>query len=183
VFDDSSRPTANTTPRISGRHDAMFLVRTRWVWYGLSRFHSAQLVTRRRVPRHEGCVLVSACCEHISWCSTPRWSTRSAIRRSLRLPRFELNDGKTNELVISILTLVKGCTNNHHRFRGTHIVRTPGTKSTAMADHSGVGKSGSCTTFRRRARVGRLRPGDSESGLNTAASSAGIERPNSCQSD
>src|SRR5256885_4066548 len=30
--------------------------------------------------------------------------------------RFELNDGTTNELVISILTLGEGLHNNHHRF-------------------------------------------------------------------
>jgi stearoyl-CoA desaturase (delta-9 desaturase) len=30
--------------------------------------------------------------------------------------RFDLNDGTTNELVISILTLGEGLHNNHHRF-------------------------------------------------------------------
>jgi stearoyl-CoA desaturase (delta-9 desaturase) len=98
---------------------AMFFVRTRWVWYGMSAVFIPGAIGYAVGGFHTmmGCLLFSGLLRAylvITATSLVNSFCHSDGRYGYR--RFELNDGTTNELVISILTLGEGLHNNHHRF-------------------------------------------------------------------
>jgi stearoyl-CoA desaturase (delta-9 desaturase) len=98
---------------------AMFFVRTRWFWYGMSAVFIPGTIGYAVGGIHTmiGCVLFSGLFR--SYVMTMATSLVNSVCHSdgrYGYRRFELNDGTTNELVISILTLGEGLHNNHHRF-------------------------------------------------------------------
>ena len=98
---------------------AMFFVRTRWFWYGMSTVLIPGAIGYAAGGIHTmiGCVLFSGLFR--SYVMTTATSLVNSVCHSdgrYGYRRFELNDGTTNELAISILTLGEGLHNNHHRF-------------------------------------------------------------------
>jgi stearoyl-CoA desaturase (Delta-9 desaturase) len=98
---------------------AMFFVRTRWFWYGMSAVFVPGAIGYAVGGFHTmmGCVLFSGFLRAyfvILATSLVNSVCHSDGRFGYR--RFELNDGTTNQLVMSILTLGEGLHNNHHRF-------------------------------------------------------------------
>ena len=98
---------------------AMFFVRTRWVWYAMSAIFIPGAIGYAVGGFHTmmGCVLFSGLLRVylvITATSLVNSVCHSDGRYGYR--RFELNDGTTNQLVISMLTLGEGLHNNHHRF-------------------------------------------------------------------
>jgi len=98
---------------------AMFFVRTRWVWYAMSVVIIPGAIGYAAGGFHTmmGCVLFSGALR--IYFSTLATSLVNSVCHSdgrYGYRRFELDDGTTNELLISILTLGEGLHNNHHRF-------------------------------------------------------------------
>ena len=98
---------------------AMFFVRTRWFWYGMSAVFIPGAIGYAVGGFHTmmGCVLFAGLLRaYLMVLATSLVNSFCHSDGRYGYRRFELNDGTTNELVISILTLGEGLHNNHHRF-------------------------------------------------------------------
>jgi stearoyl-CoA desaturase (delta-9 desaturase) len=98
---------------------AMFFVRTRWVWYALSAVFIPGAIGYAVGGFHTmmGCVLFSGLLRaYLMVLATSLVNSFCHSDGRYGYRRFELDDGTTNELVISIITLGEGLHNNHHRF-------------------------------------------------------------------
>ena len=119
VFDDVATDGEYYAKDILADPIAMFFVRTRWVWYGMSAVFIPGAIGYAVGGFHTmmGCVLFAGLLRAYLVVPPPHWSTRSAIATVATVTvASKLNDGTTNELVISIITLGEGLHNNHHRF-------------------------------------------------------------------
>ena len=119
VFDHATTDGEYYAKDILADPIAMFFVRTRWFWYGISAVFIPGAIGYAVGGFHTmmGCVLFSGLLRAylvITATSLVNSVCHSDGRYGYR--RFELNDGTTNELMISILTLGEGLHNNHHRF-------------------------------------------------------------------
>jgi stearoyl-CoA desaturase (Delta-9 desaturase) len=98
---------------------AMFFVRTRWFWYGMSAVFIPGAIGYAVGGIHTmiGCVLFSGLLRaYLMILATSLVNSVCHSDGRYGYRRYELNDGTTNELVTSILTLGEGLHNNHHRF-------------------------------------------------------------------
>ena len=115
---------------------AMFFVRTRWFWYGMSTVFIPGAIGYAVGGIHTmiGCVLFSGLLRAYVMTWPPRWSTRSAIATvaTVTVAMSSMMARPTSWRSRSSPS-AKGCTTTIIGFRGTPIFRTPGTKSTSMA--------------------------------------------------
>ena len=97
---------------------AMFFVRTRWFWYAMSAIFIPGAIGYAFGGIHTmiGCVLFSGILRAYLMVLTTSLVNSICHSERYGYRRFELNDGTTNELVTTILTLGEGLHNNHHRF-------------------------------------------------------------------
>jgi stearoyl-CoA desaturase (delta-9 desaturase) len=119
VFDHATTEGEYYAKDILADPIAMFFVRTRWFWYGMSAVFIPGAIGYAvgGIRTMIGCVLFSGLLR--IYATTTATSLVNSVCHSegrYGYRRFELNDGTTNELVTSVLTLGEGLHNNHHRF-------------------------------------------------------------------
>jgi stearoyl-CoA desaturase (Delta-9 desaturase) len=119
VFDDVATDGEYYAKDILADPIAMFFTRTRWVWYALSAVFIPGAIGYAVGGFHTmmGCVLFSGLLRaYLMVLATSLVNSFCHSDGRYGYRRFELDDGTTNELVISIITLGEGLHNNHHRF-------------------------------------------------------------------
>ncbi|MES1148976.1 MAG: acyl-CoA desaturase [Bradyrhizobium guangdongense] len=95
---------------------AMFFVRTRWFWYGMSGVFIPGAIGYALGGVHAmiGCVLFSGLfrCYVLILVS----SLTGSVCHNYGYRRYEVDDASTNEFITTIITFGEGLHNNHHRF-------------------------------------------------------------------
>jgi stearoyl-CoA desaturase (delta-9 desaturase) len=95
---------------------AMFFVRTRWFWYGMSGVFIPGAIGYAFGGVHAmiGCVLFSGLfrCYVLILVS----SLTGSVCHNYGYRRYEVDDASTNEFITTIITFGEGLHNNHHRF-------------------------------------------------------------------
>jgi stearoyl-CoA desaturase (delta-9 desaturase) len=116
AFDEATTDNEYYAKDILADPIAMFFVRTRWAWYGLSGVFIPGALGYALGGVHAmiGCVLFSGLfrCYVLILVS----SLTGSVCHSYGYRRFEVEDASTNELITTILTFGEGLHNNHHRF-------------------------------------------------------------------
>jgi stearoyl-CoA desaturase (delta-9 desaturase) len=116
VFDHATTDNEFYARDILADPIAMFFVRTRWFWYGMSTVFIPGTIgyALGGVPTMIGCVLFSGLFRAYLLVMISQLTGSVCHRYGYR--RFELDDASTNEFVTTILTFGEGLHNNHHRF-------------------------------------------------------------------
>ncbi|WFU37268.1 acyl-CoA desaturase [Bradyrhizobium sp. CB82] len=116
VFDQATTDNDFYAKDILADPIAMFFVRTRWVWYGLSAVFLPAAIGYACGGIHTmiGCALFSGLFRAYLLILVSQLT--GSVCHSYGYRRFELDDASTNELVTTILTFGEGLHNNHHRF-------------------------------------------------------------------
>lgn len=119
VFDHATTDGEYYAKDILADPIAMFFVRTRWFWYAMSAVVIPGAIGYAVGGIHTmiGCALFSGLLRaYLMVLATSLVNSVCHSDGRYGYRRFELEDGTTNELMISILTLGEGLHNNHHRF-------------------------------------------------------------------
>lgn len=119
VFDQATTQGEYYAKDILADPIAMFFVRTRWFWYltSIAFIPAAIGYAAGGVHTMIGCVLFAGLFRN--YVTTTMTSLVNSVCHSegrYGYRRFEINDGTTNQFLVSILTLGEGLHNNHHRF-------------------------------------------------------------------
>jgi stearoyl-CoA desaturase (delta-9 desaturase) len=116
VFDQATTDNDFYAKDILADPIAMFFVRTRWVWYGLSAVFIPAAIGYAFGGVHTmiGCALFSGLFRAYLLILVSQLT--GSVCHSYGYRRFELDDASTNEFVTTILTFGEGLHNNHHRF-------------------------------------------------------------------
>lgn len=116
VFDQATTDNEYYAKDILADPIAMFFVRTRWVWYGMSAVFIPAAIGYAfgGLPTMIGCVLFSGLLRAYLLIMVSQLT--GSVCHSFGYRRFEVEDGSTNEFVTTVLTFGEGLHNNHHRF-------------------------------------------------------------------
>ncbi len=116
VFDHATTDGEYYAKDILADPIAMFFVRTRWLWYGLSAVFIPGAIGYALGGAHTmiGCVLFSGLFRAYLLVMTSQLT--GSVCHAYGYRRFARDDASTNELVTTILTFGEGLHNNHHRF-------------------------------------------------------------------
>ncbi len=116
VFDQATTDNEYYAKDILADPIAMFFVRTRWVWYGMSAVFIPAATGYAAGGLHTmiGCVLFSGLLRAYLLIMVSQLT--GSVCHSYGYRRFEVDDASTNEFVTTILTFGEGLHNNHHRF-------------------------------------------------------------------
>ena len=116
VFDQATTDNEYYAKDILADPIAMFFVRTRWVWYGMSAVFIPGVMGYVFGGVHSmiGCVLFSGLLRAYLLILTSQLT--GSVCHAYGYRRFEVDDASTNEFVTTILTFGEGLHNNHHRF-------------------------------------------------------------------
>jgi stearoyl-CoA desaturase (delta-9 desaturase) len=117
AFDDTMTDNELYAKDILADSTAMFFVRTRWYWYGLSAVFIPGAIGYWLGGLHAmvGCVLFSGLLR--AYLLIMVSSLTGSVCHKYGYRRFKnVDDASTNELLSTILTFGEGLHNNHHRF-------------------------------------------------------------------